>query len=89
DVIYGAAWGDEGKGKICTRLAKDYDATARFNGGPNAGHTFYIDGQKIVTHVVPTGIAFNKPSIIGPNCVIDKDGLYEELDYLKALGFDT
>lgn len=89
DVIYGACWGDEGKGKICTRVAKDYDITARFNGGPNAGHTFYIDNQKIVTHVVPTGIAFDKPCIVGPGCVIDRDDLYEELEYLKGLGFDT
>lgn len=89
DVIFGAAWGDEGKGKIATRIADNYDFVCRYNGGSNAGHTFYIDNQKIVTHIVPTGIAFGKKSIIGPNCVINKEDFFKEIEYLEQHGFDT
>ena len=89
DVIFGAAWGDEGKGKIATRIVDNYEFICRYNGGSNAGHTFYINGEKIVTHIVPTGVAFGKKSIIGPNCVVNKDDFFKEIDYLNSLGFDT
>ena len=56
DVILGLQWGDEGKGKIVDYLAKDYQVVARFQGGPNAGHTLKIDGNKYVLHTVPSGI---------------------------------
>ena len=46
DIIYGLAWGDEGKGKISNAMAKHYDWVCRWNGGPNAGHTVYVNGQK-------------------------------------------
>jgi adenylosuccinate synthase len=88
DVIFGAAWGDEGKGKICYRRAKSYDYVCRFNGGPNAGHTIYHEGQKIVTHSVPTGIIHNKKCIIGPGCVLNIDSFHEEIKYLSGLGLD-
>ena len=48
DIIFGAAWGDEGKGKISSRIADKYDSVCRFNGGSNAGHTFYINGKNAV-----------------------------------------
>ena len=89
DVIFGASYGDEGKGKICYRRAKDYDYVCRYNGGPNAGHTVYHEGQKIVTHSVPVGIVHNKRCLIGPNCVLSAQLFSEELEYLSGLGLDT
>ena len=53
DVILGLQFGDEGKGKIVDFFAKDYDLIARFQGGPNAGHTLYVDGKKVVLHQIP------------------------------------
>ena len=88
DIIVGLAWGDEGKGKISSALAKDYDMVCRWNGGPNAGHTVYINDKKYKTHLIPSGVFHNKPSIIGPNCVINIDKFYEELEYIKENGFD-
>lgn len=89
DVIFGAAWGDEGKGKISARLAPSYDYVCRYNGGSNAGHTFYVDGQKVVTHLVPSGICYGKKSVIGPNCVVCVEDLLKELAALSAAAFDT
>ena len=56
DVILGLQWGDEGKGKIVDYFAKDYPIIARFQGGPNAGHTLYINNDKVVLHQIPSGI---------------------------------
>ncbi|HNG64118.1 MAG TPA: adenylosuccinate synthetase, partial [Ferruginibacter sp.] len=56
DVILGMQWGDEGKGKIVDYFARNYDVIARFQGGPNAGHTLYVDGKKVVLHQIPSGI---------------------------------
>jgi len=56
DVILGLQWGDEGKGKIVDYFAKDYDMIARFQGGPNAGHTLYVGNEKVVLHQIPSGI---------------------------------
>ena len=56
DVILGLQWGDEGKGKIVDCFARDYDVIARFQGGPNAGHTLYVDEKKIVLHQIPSGV---------------------------------
>ena len=89
DIIVGLAWGDEGKGKISSALAKDYDMVCRWNGGPNAGHTVYINDTKYKTHLIPSGVFHGKPSIIGPNCVINVDKFYEEISYLDKNGFDT
>ena len=88
DVIVGLQWGDEGKGKISSALAKKYDIVCRFNGGPNAGHTVYIHGNKYKTHIIPCGIFHNRLSVIGPNCVLNLDKFYQEVDYLKNNGFD-
>lgn len=88
DIIYGLAWGDEGKGKISNAIAKDYDMVCRWNGGPNAGHTVWINNVKYKTHIIPCGIFEDKPSIIGPGCVLHVDKFYKELSYLHQNGFN-
>jgi adenylosuccinate synthase len=89
DIIFGLAWGDEGKGKISNTISKNYDIVCRWNGGPNAGHTVYINDKKYKTHIIPCGVFQNKPSIIGPNCVINVDKFFDEIEYLEKEGFDT
>ena len=91
DVVIGMQYGDEGKGKIANQMAAsgEYDYVVRFNGGGNAGHTIYLNGEKIVTHLVPCGILHGTPSVIGNGCVINTQKLFEELEYLEGLGFDT
>jgi adenylosuccinate synthase len=89
DIIVGLAWGDEGKGKISSAMAKDYDMVCRWNGGPNAGHTVYLDGKKYKTHLIPSGVFHGKISVIGPNCVLNIDKFLKEIEYLKQNGFDT
>ena len=89
DIIYGLAWGDEGKGKISNAMAKNYDYVCRWNGGPNAGHTVYVNGKKYKTHIIPSGIFAGKRCVIGPGCVINIDKFYEEIKTLQEAGFDT
>ena len=91
DVVIGMQYGDEGKGKIANQMAAsgEYDYVIRFNGGGNAGHTIYLNGEKIVTHLVPCGILHGIPSVIGNGCVINTQKLFDELEYLKGFGFDT
>ena len=89
DIIFGLAWGDEGKGKISNAISKDYDIVCRWNGGPNAGHTVYLNDKKYKTHIIPCGVFQNKLSIIGPNCVINVDKFFDEIEYLQKEGFDT
>jgi adenylosuccinate synthase len=89
DIIFGLCWGDEGKGKICNALSSNYDYVCRWNGGPNAGHTVYLNGKKYKTHLIPSGIFHNKKSIIGSNCVVNIDKFFDEIDYLNKEGFDT
>ncbi|MBC6996429.1 adenylosuccinate synthase [Neolewinella lacunae] len=89
DVLLGLQWGDEGKGKIVDVLAPQYDIIARFQGGPNAGHTLIFDGKKFVLHTVPSGIF--RPgllNLIGNGVVIDPITLSKELDQLDAAGID-
>ncbi|HXI00525.1 MAG TPA: adenylosuccinate synthase [Sphingobacteriaceae bacterium] len=89
DVLLGLQWGDEGKGKIVDVLSPKYDLIARFQGGPNAGHTLEFDGKKFVLNTIPSGI-FNKDTmnLIGNGVVIDPIILKRELDNLKKSGFD-
>ncbi len=89
DVILGLQWGDEGKGKIVDYLATQYDVVARFQGGPNAGHTLKFDGQKFVLHTVPSGI-FRKEliNLIGNGVVIDPITLRRELGGLREAGVE-
>ncbi|PPK84625.1 adenylosuccinate synthetase [Neolewinella xylanilytica] len=89
DVLLGLQWGDEGKGKIVDVLAPRYDIIARFQGGPNAGHTLIFDGKKFVLHTVPSGIfRANLHNLIGNGVVIDPITLSKELDELDAAGID-
>jgi adenylosuccinate synthase len=89
DIIFGLAWGDEGKGKISNAISKNYDVVCRWNGGPNAGHTVYINDKKYKTHIIPCGVFQNKLSVIGPNCVVNVDKFFDEVEYLQKEGFDT
>jgi adenylosuccinate synthase len=91
DVVIGMQYGDEGKGKIANQMAAtgEYDYIVRFNGGGNAGHTIYLNGEKIVTHLVPCGVLHGIPSVIGNGCVINTQKLFDELEYLEGFGFDT
>ncbi len=85
DVILGLQWGDEGKGKIVDYLAEKYDIVARFQGGPNAGHTLKFGGKKFVLHTVPSGIfRENLINIIGNGVVIDPITFEREINNLKA-----
>lgn len=84
DVLIGLQWGDEGKGKIVDYLAPKYDIVARFQGGPNAGHTLVVDGEKIVLHTVPSGILQNGVlNLIGNGVVINPITLQQELKTLQ------
>ncbi|MGB7527313.1 adenylosuccinate synthase [Sphingobacterium cellulitidis] len=89
DVLLGLQWGDEGKGKIVDVFCPKYDLIARFQGGPNAGHTLEFDNKKFVLNTIPSGI-FNEGTLnlIGNGVVIDPIILKRELDNLKAAGFD-
>ena len=86
DVLLGLQWGDEGKGKIVDVLTSKYDIIARFQGGPNAGHTLEFDGIKHVLHTIPSGI-FHPTAInvIGNGVVIDPIIFKKELEGLKKL----
>jgi len=89
DLLLGLQWGDEGKGKIVDAITSDYDIIARFQGGPNAGHTIEFDGHKHVLHTIPSGI-FNQGSIniIGNGVVIDPAIFLKEINGLKKFNID-
>lgn len=90
DVILGLQWGDEGKGKIVDYFAPQYDIVARFQGGPNAGHTLYVNDKKIVLHQIPSGIFHqNKINLIGSGVVLDPVTLKKECDAVAAFGIDV
>ncbi|MBM3921550.1 MAG: adenylosuccinate synthase [Sphingomonadales bacterium] len=84
DVILGLQWGDEGKGKIADFLTPQYDIVARFQGGPNAGHSLEFEGKKFVLNTIPSGI-FRKGilNIIGNGVVVDPIRLLAEIDRIK------
>jgi adenylosuccinate synthase len=89
DVLLGLQWGDEGKGKIVDFFAPRYDIIARFQGGPNAGHTLYVKGEKIVLHQIPSGIFHeNTTNLIGNGVVLDAVTLKKEYDKVSAFGID-
>ena len=89
DLLLGLQWGDEGKGKIVDAITSNYDIIARFQGGPNAGHTIEFDGHKHVLHTIPSGI-FNNDSIniIGNGVVIDPAIFLKEINGLKKFNID-
>ena len=89
DVILGLQWGDEGKGKIVDYFAKNYDLIARFQGGPNAGHTLYVNDKKIVLHQIPSGIFHEqKINLIGNGVVLDPVTLKKECEAVASFGVD-
>ena len=89
DLILGLQWGDEGKGKIVDVLTDNYDVIARFQGGPNAGHTLEFDGKKHVLHTIPSGIFHpNSLNLIGNGVVIDPISLKSEIDSLIPYNID-
>ena len=89
DVLLGLQWGDEGKGKIVDYLSDRYDIIARFQGGPNAGHTLVVDGRKHVLHTVPSGIfRAGVTNLIGNGVVVDPTILCRELDELTVADVD-
>src|SRR5688572_5053269 len=89
DVILGLQWGDEGKGKIVDYFASNYDVIARFQGGPNAGHTLYVQDKKIVLHQIPSGV-FHEGTVnlIGNGVVLDPVTLKREAATVAQFGVD-
>src|SRR5687767_1051216 len=86
-AVLGAQWGDEGKGKIVDMLTPHFAAVARYQGGHNAGHTVYVEGQKFVLHLIPSGILHpGVTCIIGNGVVIDPQALFKEVDELARMG---
>ncbi len=85
DLLLGLQWGDEGKGKIVDVLTKNYDVIARFQGGPNAGHTLVFNGMKHVLHTIPSGIFHDDvKNLVGNGVVIDPVIFKKELDKLSG-----
>src|SRR5918992_4408760 len=86
-AVLGAQWGDEGKGKIVDLLTPRFSIVARYQGGHNAGHTVYVEGQKFVLHLIPSGILHpGVMCIIGNGVVIDPQALFKEVDELGRAG---
>ena len=89
DVLLGLQWGDEGKGKVVDVLTPDYEVVARFQGGPNAGHTLEFEGQKYVLRSIPSGIfQGGKVNIIGNGVVLAPDLFMDEAKELEKSGHD-
>ena len=90
DVLLGLQWGDEGKGKIVDVLTPHYDIIARFQGGPNAGHTLEFEGIKHVLHTIPSGIFHESViNVIGNGVVIDPVVFNQELEKLTPFNMDV
>ena len=88
DIIVDLQYGDCGKGKITHFLCKEHKYThvVRYNGGCNAGHTIYHNGEKFITHHIPAGVFFGIKSIIGPGCVVNVEQFFSELEKLEDRG---
>ncbi|MFQ5532805.1 MAG: adenylosuccinate synthetase, partial [Candidatus Methylomirabilales bacterium] len=85
-IVVGTQWGDEGKGKIVDTISESFDAVARYQGGNNAGHTVVVGREKVVLHLVPSGILRKgKTCILGNGVVVDLPGLTHELNQLRRL----
>ena len=94
DIIVDLQAGDTGKGKVAHYLASKngldkYTHVVRYNGGGNAGHTVYHNGNKIVTHYIPIGFSYRINSIIGPGCVLNVKDLFKEIKELEDAGFNV
>ena len=89
-VVVGTQWGDEGKGKVVDLLSPHMDAVVRFQGGNNAGHTLVVDGEKLVLHLLPSGVLQQGClCVIGNGVVLDPHALVEEIDRLKGQGVNV
>ncbi|MCB0793257.1 MAG: adenylosuccinate synthase, partial [Flavobacteriales bacterium] len=89
DVLLGAQWGDEGKGKVVDVVAPSYRIVTRFQGGPNAGHTLWIEGRKFVLHTIPSGVFHEGTrNVVGNGVVIDPVTFMKEIDELADIGLD-
>jgi adenylosuccinate synthase len=89
-VVLGMQWGDEGKGKIVDLFTPSFDVVARSQGGHNAGHTVYVNGKKIILHLIPSGILHpDKLCLIGNGVVLDPRAFLKELAELRELGIDV
>ena len=85
--IFGAQWGDEGKGKLIDVLAANQDLVVRYQGGANAGHTVVVGDEKYVLHLIPSGILHEgKRNLIGNGVAVDPIKLLEEIDGLAERG---
>ncbi len=89
-AVIGMQWGDEGKGKVTDLLTPAFDVVARYQGGNNAGHTVYVKGEKIVLHLIPSGILHrNKLCVIGNGVVVNPRAFLEEVEQLGNLGVEV
>jgi adenylosuccinate synthase len=87
-VVVGVQWGDEGKGKIVDLPTRYADVVVRFHGGNNAGHTVYVEAEKFVFHIIPSGILYEKKKcVIGNGVVLDPASLIEEMAQVKGRGY--
>ncbi len=88
DILLGLQWGDEGKGKVVDVLTSEYEVVARFQGGPNAGHSLQFDTHKFILHTIPSGVFHpGKVNVIGNGVVIDPAIFAEEVEMLRESGF--
>lgn len=89
-VLIGTQWGDEGKAKLIDYFSKKVDIVARYQGGPNAGHTVVVDGKKYIFHLLPSGILHKKTTcVIGNGVVLDPDTLLSEITEVEKDGYDV
>lgn len=90
DVVLGLQWGDEGKGKVVDVLTPNYGVIARFQGGPNAGHSLHFDGKSFVLHTIPSGIFRDETlNVIGGGVVLDPVIFMHEVEELEKAGVDV
>ncbi len=91
DIVVDLQYGDSGKGKVSHFLAKsgEYTHVLRYNGGSNAGHTIFHNGQKFITQQIPAGVFFGVRSVIGSGCVVNPEQFFKEIDMLEKGGIDT
>jgi adenylosuccinate synthase len=90
DVILGLQWGDEGKGKIVDVLTPRYDIVARFQGGPNAGHTIEFNKKKFILHTIPSGIFYpDKTNLVGNGVILDPYIFRQEINNLADHGINA
>lgn len=88
-VVVGTQWGDEGKGKVVDYLGSEMDYVVRFQGGNNAGHTVVVNDDKVVLHLLPSGVLQKSTCIIGPGVVVDPFVFLEEIASLEEKGMNT